>query len=162
MLNVGLSEVASREKLKPREIAGRRFSIVVSSNSTTGLFLVNAPVMSVVPDRVPDIAYMAMDSTYAWVDRIVYFAGLAMENAALKEISVVTTKLKSSNGIAQISSGFNQLSKHKLPSIIAVALLRNTYTFRSEIANWAKFLNETERALIISGKDAKKVLRGLK
>jgi len=50
-----------------------------------------------------------------------------MEDEALKEIAEITTKLKFSHGESQISAGLSQLSKHKLPDIVAIALLRNTF-----------------------------------
>ena len=104
----------------------------------------------------------AHDSTFHWVDKVVEFSGRSMEDAALKEIAEITTKLKLSHGESQISAGLSQLSKHELPDIVAIALLRNTFSFRSKVSCWDDFLAATENALSAKGKDSKKLLRGLK
>lgn len=152
------------EKIKSAIANGSRsFAIAVQKNSTASLFFVNTPdYLFQQEDSIPRVSYVAHDSTFHWVDKVVEFSGRSMEDAALKEIAEITTKLKLSHGESQISAGLSQLSKHELPDIVAIALLRNTFSFRSKVSCWDDFLAATENALSAKGKDSKKLLRGLK
>lgn len=141
----------------------KNFAIAIHNHSTASLFMINIPEYSFPQEEsIPGISYVAHNSTFPWVDRIVELAGKSMEDAALREIAETTTKLKLYRGESQISAGFYQLSRHKLPDIIAIALLRNTFSFRSKISCWDKFLAATEDELSAKGKDPKRLLRGLK
>lgn len=141
----------------------KNFTIAIHNHSTASLFLIDIPEYFLQQEEsVPRVSYVAQNSTLPWVDRIVEFSGNNMEDAALKEISEVTTKLKLSHGETQISAGLSQLSRYKLPDIVAIALLRNTFSFRSKVSCWGEFFLATDNALCANGKDSKKLLRGLK
>ncbi|WP_374489805.1 hypothetical protein [Zoogloea sp.] len=152
------------EKIKSASAnRSRSFDIVVQANATVSLFSVNTlDYLSSQEDSIPRVSYVAHDSTFYWVDKVVEFSRRSMEDAALKEIAEITTKLKLSHGESQISAGLCQLSRRELPDIVAIALLRNTFSFRSKVSCWGDFLAATEKALSAKGKDSKKLLRGLK
>lgn len=161
--NTGQAEELIERMKAANENYSKSFAIVIQKNSTASLFLIDIPFHSFQQkDSIPRVSYVAQDSTFHWVDKVVEFSGKSMEDAALKEIAEVTTKLKFSHGESQISAGLSQLSKHKLPDIVTIALLRNTFSLRSKVSCWEDFLEATENALNAKGKDPKKLLRGLK
>ena len=162
-INASKAEITTRSIINAIKFNSRTYDIATRNHSTAGLFIISTPEYFFRKEEsVPRVSSVAQNSTFPWVDRIVEFAGKSMEDAALKEIAEITTKLKASHGESQISAGFSQLSKHKIPDIIAIALLRNTFSFRSKVSCWDDFLAATEDALSAKGKDPKRLLRGLK
>lgn len=149
-----------RDALTP-EGSGKKIVVLVNSLTTVGLFHVTLPPDYYLADVLPKVSSISKEAPLAWVNRIVKFSLEGMEDAALKEIAVVTTRLKGSAEESQISSGFSQLMSHQLPDIVAIALLRNVFSIRGRVAGWNLFLEITESRLRERGKEPKKLLRGL-
>ncbi len=100
--------------------------------------------------------------TSAWVARLLDLCICGHEEEALKEISLATTDFKSSGKFQQLTDDLMQLSSAKLPDIVLVGLLRNTYSVRAHIPTWGSLLDQTEKTLTNHKKNPRALLRGLK
>lgn len=81
---------------------------------------------------------------------------------ALKEISLVTTRIKANGGFEKLSSDIQLLDPENFPDIVLIALLRNTYSMRSKLPDWNSLLDQTEALLRRRGSEPRILLRGLK
>jgi hypothetical protein len=97
-----------------------------------------------------------------WVARLLELCNQGSEDAALKEISLATNDFKSSKNFQQLVDDFSRLNSAKLPDIILIGLLRNTYSIRAHIPIWDAFLARTEQILISHQKNHRALLRGLR
>lgn len=112
-----------------------------------------------------DLSYKTIDSSelFLWHERVLDWLLMGNEDGALREISSVSTKLKSSDDKGLMDRGIRViLESDGVPEIILVALLRNTYTFKESVGFWNSLYEFTEERLIHSGRNPKRVLRGLK
>lgn len=98
----------------------------------------------------------------SWVTRLFDLCSHGNEEAALKEVSLVTTDFKSSMKFQQLADDFLRLNFAKLPDIILISLLRNTYSIRMHIPTWNALLIQTEQILTNHRKNPRALLRGLK
>lgn len=98
----------------------------------------------------------------AWVTRLLGLCNCGNEEAALKEISLATTDFKSSGKFQQLSDDLMRLNSAKLPDIVLIGLLRNTYSVRAYIPIWDALLDQTEQILTSHNKNSRAMLRGLK
>ena len=98
----------------------------------------------------------------SWVTRLLVLCNGGNEEAALKEISLATTDFKSSGKFQQLTDDLMRLDSAKLPDIVLIGLLRNTYSVRAHIPTWDTLLNRTEEILTNHKKNPRALLRGLK
>jgi len=97
-----------------------------------------------------------------WVTRLLALCNCGNEDAALKEISLATTDFKSSGKFQQLTDDLMRLDSAKLPDIVLIGLLRNTYSVRAHISTWGTLLDQTEEILTNHKKNPRALLRGLK
>lgn len=97
-----------------------------------------------------------------WITRIWELCKCGDEDAALKEISLITTDFKSSGNLPQLATDFASLNFAQFPDIVLIGLLRNTYSVRAHIQSWDTLLDETEKILTDHKKNPHALLRGLK
>jgi hypothetical protein len=98
----------------------------------------------------------------AWVTRLLTLCDCGNEEAALKEISLATADFKSSGKFQQLTDDLMRLDSGKLPDIVLIGLLRNTYSVRANIPTWDTLLDQTEEILKNHKKNPRALLRGLK
>ena len=98
----------------------------------------------------------------AWITRLLALCNCGNEEAALKEISLATTDFKSSGKFQQLTDDLMRLDSAKLPDIVLIGLLRNTYSIRAHIPTWGALLDQTEEILKNHKKNPRALLRGLK
>ncbi len=102
------------------------------------------------------------ESASNWVTRILTFSDSGNEDAALKEISLAIIEFKSSANFSQLNDDLRRLDATKLPDIILIGLLRNTFSIRAHIQSWTGLLEKTESILRNQNKNTRSLLRGLK
>lgn len=98
----------------------------------------------------------------AWVLRVLELCKRGNEDAALKEISLVSSFVKFSGKLQQFSADLESLNVTQFPDIVLIGLLRNTYSMRAHIPSWDRLLRQTEKSLISHKKNPRSLLRGLK
>jgi hypothetical protein len=84
------------------------------------------------------------------------------EDAALKEISLVMGRMKAKGNFLQLSTELSQIEVGAFPDIVLISLLRNTFSFRSNLPSWNELLSKTERILRKRNREPRQLLRGLK
>ncbi|TAN68253.1 MAG: hypothetical protein EPN17_09465 [Methylobacter sp.] len=97
-----------------------------------------------------------------WVTSVLQLTIEGNEDAALKEISLVTMRLKAKKEFSKLSDDLASFNLGRLPDIVLVALLRNTFSIRSQISCWNSLIVQTEQLLQKRGRDPRFLLRGLK
>lgn len=97
-----------------------------------------------------------------WISRVLQLCAHGSEDAALKEVSLVTTRYKSNRSFTKLSMDLVSFDLKMLPDIVLVALLRNTFAFRSQLSCWNSLIARTEKLLGERGRDPRRLLRGLK
>jgi hypothetical protein len=97
-----------------------------------------------------------------WICKLMELCNGGHEEAALKEISLVTTKFKASGEFALLSDDLSRCYITKLSDVLLVALLRNTYSIRAQILSWNSLLERTEKILQQRNREPRALLRGLK
>jgi hypothetical protein len=83
-------------------------------------------------------------------------------DSALKEISLATTRIKQTGDIERLEKEIEYLNLHSLPSVVLIALLRNTFSIKSRISRWERMLTHIETILNSRNQNARSLLRGLK
>lgn len=137
-------------------------------NETFGGALRRQPRQFVFSYGVPELSVWDFDSVdtpsqSVWLQEALHCAGLGQEDAALKHIAVGTTAIKTNEKeLERLSDELDQLDLSKLPDIVLVSLLRNTFSFRSNVACWPKLLDQVEQILHERGQPARVLLRGLR
>ncbi|MFP3586376.1 hypothetical protein SCB29_22325 [Paraburkholderia sp. SIMBA_055] len=102
------------------------------------------------------------DSQPNWMSRFLRFCADNKEDAALKEISLVTTRLKSAGDFTQLRDGLKKIDLAQLPDIALAGLLRNIFSVRNHIEEWDTLVSRAEQLLIKRGRNPRALLRGLK
>jgi hypothetical protein len=97
-----------------------------------------------------------------WVARVLQLAIDGHEDRALKEISLATMRLKAKQEFSKLEDDLASFDLKTLPDIVLVALLRNTFSVRSQISCWNPLIAQTERILQERERDSRSLLRGLK
>jgi hypothetical protein len=97
-----------------------------------------------------------------WVTRVLQLSIEGHEDTALKEISLATMRLKAKNEFSNLSGDLVSFDLKKLPDIVLIALLRNTFSIRSQISCWNSLVDQTEQLLQKRNRDSRFLLRGLK
>jgi hypothetical protein len=97
-----------------------------------------------------------------WVDLVLQFSLAHQEDNALKEIARTTTRVKAGNEFSKLSTDLLSLNLKKLPDIVLVGLLRNTFSIRSRISCWSSLRDQIEQLLLERKRDPRLLLRGLK
>lgn len=97
-----------------------------------------------------------------WVNRFRQFCSEGRGDAALREISLATTRLKSAGDFAQLRDGLKKIDLAQLPDIALVGLLRNVFSVRSHIEEWNSLVSQAEKLLVKRGRNPRALLRGLK
>lgn len=112
----------------------------------------------------PQIAlnWCAATEPSAWMDQVIQLCTTGKEDAALKEISLATSRAKTSENFVQLSDQLERFDLRKLPDVVLVALLRNTFSIRSWISCWNNLLDQTEEILQERKREPRSMLRGLK
>lgn len=83
---------------------------------------------------------------------------------ALREIVLYTESVRVKGNYSELNDIFqsHDLNFDKYVDVALVALLRNTYPYRNSLSAWLIFKNRVEFELISRGRDARRLLRGLK
>ena len=102
------------------------------------------------------------DALPGWIVRVLKFCDDGRDDAALKEISLSTTRFKARQEFKQLSTDLARFDLRTLPDIVLVSLLRNIYSIRSHISCWTSLLEQTERLLEERKLESRSLLRGLK
>lgn len=97
-----------------------------------------------------------------WASRIQRLCDCGSEDAALKEIALTTSRLKVNKKLARLSESLALFDLKRLPDVILVSLLRNTFSIRSHIPFWNALLDQTEQILHDRKREPHRLLRGLK
>lgn len=97
-----------------------------------------------------------------WVDCVLQFCVAKQEDDALKEIARAIMRIKAKNEFTKLSSDLLSLNLVKLPDIVLVALLRNTFSVRSQISCWNSLRDQVEQLLQERNRNSRSLLRGLK
>lgn len=142
--------------------SGISLSIKADQSNTVGQIGILLFVNYLFQTNIQGSYYNSKASSLSWAEKVIEFSDCGMDDDALKEISEITTKLKNSCNKKKISEGMSWLLNREPSDIVSIALLRNTFSFRSEISCWSDFLAATERRLEVSGKEPSRFLRGLK
>jgi hypothetical protein len=98
----------------------------------------------------------------AWIAHVQQLCNNGCQDAALKEISLATARIKANREFSKLNSDIKQIVLESFPDIILIALLRNTYSIRSQILCWGDLLNQTEKLLKDRNREPRFLLRGLK
>lgn len=102
------------------------------------------------------------DSLPEWIARVLQLCHDDRHDAALKEISLATGRLKAKGQFMQLSTDLKRFDLKKLPDVVLVSLLRNTYSIRSQVSCWKFLLDKTEQLLRERKREPRFLLRGLK
>jgi hypothetical protein len=97
-----------------------------------------------------------------WVTRVLQLSIEGHEDAALKEISLAIMRIKAKEEFSKLSGDLVSFDLKTLPDIVLVALLRNTFSIRSQISCWNSLIAQTEQLLQEREQDSRSLLRGLK
>jgi len=97
-----------------------------------------------------------------WVTRVLELSIDRHEDAALKEISLALMRIKAKEEFSKLSDDLVSFDLKTLPDIVLVALLRNTFSVRSQISCWNSLITQTEQLLQERERDSRSLLRGLK
>lgn len=97
-----------------------------------------------------------------WIDRVLKLCDLGSLDAALKEVSLATGRLKVKGEFTELSTDLERFDLRSLPDIVLVSLLRNTYSIRSQVSFWNSLLDQTESLLRERKREPRSLLRGLK
>lgn len=97
-----------------------------------------------------------------WVARIQQLCAHGSEDVALKEIALTTSRFKTNGRLEQLSENLALFQLKRLPDVVLVSLLRNTFSIRSQIAYWSSLLEQTEQILRERKREPRLLLRGLK
>jgi hypothetical protein len=97
-----------------------------------------------------------------WVTRVLQLSIEGHEDAALKEISLSIMQVKAKEEFSKLSGDLVSFDLKTLPDIVLVALLRNTFSIRSQISCWNSLIAQTEQLLQEREQDPRSLLRGLK
>ncbi|NOS87865.1 MAG: hypothetical protein HOP34_04880 [Methylococcaceae bacterium] len=97
-----------------------------------------------------------------WVKNILQLCNTQNEDAALKEIALHTSRLKVNNEFSKLSTDLLSFEINKLPDIVLIALLRNTFSVRSHISCWDSLRDQIEQILEKRNRNPRLLLRGLK
>lgn len=98
----------------------------------------------------------------AWVAGFLQLVDEGREDAALKEISLVTTRLKAADDFKQLRDGLKEIEFAQLPDIVLVGLLRNIFSVRMQIDDWDSLVSQVEQLLDERNRNPRALLRGLK
>ncbi|KAL0630207.1 hypothetical protein Q9L58_010947, partial [Maublancomyces gigas] len=82
-----------------------------------------------------------------WVEKIMQLCAVDKEDAALKEISLVATRTKSSLEFARLSAELGRIDLQRLPDVVLISLLRSTFSIRSHLVYWNSLLEQAEEIL---------------
>lgn len=81
---------------------------------------------------------------------------------AMKEISVMVNYLHMNpDKISEFNTELNKIGTYKIPYIILICILRNTFSMRHNISNWIILLDHTVEIIKSSDKNYKVLLHGL-
>jgi hypothetical protein len=97
-----------------------------------------------------------------WVSHVNDWCKKGEEDLALKEISLLTTRIKQDGNIEKFTSELEYFNLKSLPTVVLIALLRNIYTIRLQVSSWGRLLTSVEGILVTRQQNAKSLLRGLK
>lgn len=97
-----------------------------------------------------------------WVTRVLQLSIEGHEDAALKGISLAIMRLKAKEEFTKLSDDLVSFDLRRLPDIVLVGLLRNTFSIRSQISCWNSLVAQTEQLLQERERDSRSLLRGLK
>ena len=107
-------------------------------------------------------AWSTSDALPKWIACVLKLCTGSLHDAALKEISLATGRLKAKKEFAQLSTDLKRFDLKTLPDVVLVSLLRNTYSIRSQISCWNFLLDQTEEILKKRKREPRFLLRGLK
>jgi hypothetical protein len=102
------------------------------------------------------------DALPEWVAHIQQLCAHGSEDVALKEIALTTSRFKANGRLAQLSENLALFQLKRLPDVVLVSLLRNTFSIRSHVAYWCSLLEQTEQILRERKREPRLLLRGLK
>lgn len=112
---------------------------------------------------IPEIRLIwAATSLPKWATHVQNICIEKGEDAALKEISLVMGRMKAKRNFLQLSTELSQIDVSAFSDIVLISLLRNTFSFRSNIPSWNELLSKTERILQNRNREPRQLLRGLK
>lgn len=100
-----------------------------------------------------------------WTGWVAPFLKLVTEgrvDAALKELSITTTRLKNANTFEQLNNGLKQIEFALLPDVVLAGLLRNVFSVREQLEDWDSLVGLAEQLLEGRNSNSRALLRGLK
>ena len=102
------------------------------------------------------------DALPEWVSHIQQLCALGSEDVALKEIALTASRFKANGRLEQLSENLALFHLKRLPDVVLVSLLRNTFSIRAHIAYWFTLLEQIEQILRERKREPRLLLRGLK
>ena len=97
-----------------------------------------------------------------WVAKVLELSQKGQEDAALKKITLSTMQFKASEDFYKLSNDLVSFELKKLPDVILIALVRNTFSIRSQLSCWTDLIDKIEQILVERNRDSRRLLRGLK
>ena len=97
-----------------------------------------------------------------WVAKVLELSQKGQEDAALKKITLSTMQFKASEDFYKLSNDLVSFELKKLPDVILIALVRNTFSIRSQLSCWNDLIDKIEQILVERNRDSRRLLRGLK
>ena len=71
-------------------------------------------------------------------------------------------QFKASEDFYKLSNDLVSFELKKLPDVILIALVRNTFSIRSQLSCWNDLIDKIEQILVERNRDSRRLLRGLK
>lgn len=97
-----------------------------------------------------------------WAVRFSQLCAEGREDAALKEVSLVITRLKVVGDFTQLRDGLKRIELTQLPDIALVGLLRNIFSVRMQLGEWDSLVFQVEKLLQERDSNPRALLRGLR
>ncbi|MDD5323107.1 MAG: hypothetical protein PHD43_21340 [Methylococcales bacterium] len=150
------AEALSRilEKVNSKEVYQKNIHVTISQIGpelqTIFVFKIGTPVIKCEPFNTD------------WMDRVLQLCIANREDAGLKEIARAITRIKANNQFSKLSNDLLSFDLRALPDIVLVALLRNTFSVRSQISCWNSLRDQIDQLLQERKRDSRLLLHGLK
>jgi len=97
-----------------------------------------------------------------WVTKVLELSEKGQEESALKKITLSTMEFKESKEFSKLSSDLESFDLKNLPDVILIALVRNTFSIRSQLSCWNNLIIQIEQILVKRNRNPRSLFRGLK
>jgi hypothetical protein len=164
------SSNANTETLERRDEADGRLGRTLFPELTISLHETvsnnwNAPSPAQLLTKIFSSSHVQLTPTKTgsdWTHAVRQACALGIEDEALKRVAMEAAITKANGEFSRLSDELSQLNLTQLPTVVLVALVRNTFSFRAHLPSWENLLESVEKTLSARGKEPRLLLRGLK